>query len=451
MKTTPTGARGFRRWTKVHHPPTRTRLASGAVLEQRIRRWLLAAAVLVVAGVAVALVAGSGSGSGSGSGAGFRSGQAQRATSAGCDRSAHEEGSLASQFDAASTGQTICLASGDYGTFHAGAKSGEVTVRAAPGADARMSLDFTGASGVRLQGLRITAATIAGASHDVEIRDSVFSGRAYIDASQLADARIVFDGNTHVNIDTCDDCPQGRVHISGDSGHPAGVLIAHSLFKGGNSDGVRADAPGVRIVGNEFTGFRDQGSFHTDPIQLAGGTNVLIKANWIHDNDVSAGIMIADGTKRDVIEDNVVSASGSPFAITLYSDDGSLIAHNTFADGVCTFGKRCGIVNLGSKIGATTGKGTVIRDNVLGGIIADDNGGHSAPPGFTAEHNLVRDGAPGNQQGVPTYAGRPTRYSRFRLATGSAGKRAASDGSDVGIPDKARTVGPSAETRAVGP
>src|SRR6185295_12108214 len=117
--------------------------------------------------------------------------------------------------------------------------------------------------------------------------------------------------------------------------------------------------------------------------------DVLIKGNWIHDNDVSAGIMIADGTAHDVIEDNVVSASGSPFAITLYSDDGSLIAHNTFADGVCKFGKRCG-------------------------IIADDNGGQSPPPGFTAEHNLVRDGAPGNQQGVPTYAGPRSRYSGFR-------------------------------------
>jgi len=450
MRTTLIGAPGFRRWTKVHHPRTPARIASIAVLEQRGRRWLLAAAVLAVAAVAVTLALRSGNGQAPHpSPAG--GGKPPRAAGKGCDRSAHDEASLAAQFAAASAGQAICLASGDYGTFRAGKKSGPVTVRPAPGAHPRMSLDFNAVSGVRLQRLRIAAATIAGASHDIQIRDSVFTGRAYVDASQLAGARIVFDGNTHVNIDTCDTCPQGRVHVSGDSGHPAGVLIAHSLFKGGNADGVRADAPGVRIVGNEFTGFRDEGHFHTDPIQLAGGVDVLIKGNWIHDNDVSAGIMIADGTAHDVIEDNVVSASGSPFAITLYSDDGSLIAHNTFADGVCKFGKRCGIVNLGSKVGAATGKGTMIRNNVLGGIIADDNGGQSPPPGFTAEHNLVRDGAPGNQQGVPTYAGPRSRYSGFRLASVSAGRREASDGGAVGIPAKAWTVGPSAALRAVGP
>jgi Right handed beta helix region len=379
------------------------------------RRLLLAAAILACTAC------------GSGGGASTPKRAAQ------CDRTAASAAELESQFGKAGAGETICLSAGDYGTFRAGAKPGAVTVRGAPGARSKLALDFNAVANVRLIGLEIASALIRGESHDIVIERSRFTGRAYVDASKLAAAHVVFDRNTHVDIDTCPTCPQGRVHVDGDSGRPSGVLIEHSLFKGGNADGVRADARGVEIVDNEFTGFRDQSDYHVDPIQLFGGTQVLIKGNWIHDNDVAAGIMIADGTADSRIEDNVVARSGSPYAITLNSDDGSEILHNTFADGVCTFGKRCGIVNLGSKPGAPVGRGTVIRDNVIGGIIAAGADGQGPPPQFSADHNLVRDGAPGNATGVPRYTGPPDRFAGFRLAKGSPGLGAASDGADVGM------------------
>ena len=69
-----------------------------------------------------------------------------------CDRTATNATTLASQWSAATAGQTICLATGSYGTFAAGAKSGVVTVKPQSGATATLALRFNGANNVRLEG-----------------------------------------------------------------------------------------------------------------------------------------------------------------------------------------------------------------------------------------------------------------------------------------------------------
>ena len=138
----------------------------------------------------------------------------------------------------------------------------------------------------------------------------------------------------------------------GHSGKPSGIVVKNSVFSGGNSDGVRPDSDGVQVIDNEFYGLRDQDPFHTDPIQLYGGSHVVIRGNYFHDNEVSAEIMMADGGDHDVVEDNVVTGTGYTWAMTWYSDNGSLIRHNTFADGACEFGVRCGIINVGAKAAA---------------------------------------------------------------------------------------------------
>jgi Right handed beta helix region len=349
-----------------------------------------------------------------------------------CDRSASTAPVLRREFAAARTGQTICLASGNYGTFRAGSKPGVVTVRARPGATASMALDFEPAVNVRIDGVTVTSADIAGRSRNVTIAHSKFTGIAVVNAENMVNANVVFDGNTHANIDTCTACYAGRLHIEGNSGHPSGVVVTNSVFSGGNSDGVRADADGIEIRGNEFFGLRDEEPFHTDPIQIYGGTRIAIRGNYFHDLHVSAAIMMADGGTHNVVENNVVAPGGYTWALTWLSDDGSIIQHNTFADGSCDFDNRCGIINLGAKPGEPVGHGTIIRDNVLGGISYPDG---DAGQIFTAEHNLSRDPIPGarNVTGLPTYVGPTDRDSGYRLAPGSLGERDASDGTDSGI------------------
>jgi Right handed beta helix region len=357
---------------------------------------------------------------------------AGRSSAATCDRTASTAAALTKEFAAAKPRQTICLTSGSYGTFRAGAKPGLVTVKARPGASASMKLDFGPAVNVRVDGVTVTDASIRGRSRNLTIANSKFTGIAVVNAEQMVNANVLFDGNTHANIDTCLGCYAGRLHIEGNTGRPSGVVVANSVFSGGNSDGVRADADGVEVRGNEFFGLRDEDPFHTDPIQIYGGTRVAIRGNYFHDLHVSAAIMMATGGRQNIVENNVIGPGGYTWAITWYSDNGSIIRHNTLVDGTCDFDTPCGIINLGADEGAPQSRGTIIRDNVVTEIRDSSIG---ARPTFTAEHNLSRIAIPGasNLTGAPSYVGPPDRYSGYRLARGSLGARGASDGSAIGI------------------
>ena len=385
--------------------------------------------MLVAGGLAVALVTGGGGGGADRAPAAGSSGAVKRSS---CDRTAATPVVLEQELVDARKGDTICLAAGNYGTFRGAAKPGMVTIRPKPGARARMALDLDGAMNLRIEKLTIPSANIRGAARNITIADSRFTGITVVNADQMADAHILFDGNTHSNIDTCKTCFQGRLTVEGDSGKPSGVTIRDSLFSGGNSDGVRADAHGVNVIGNEFRNLRDQDPFHTDPIQIYGGKRVVIRGNYFHDNEVSAAIMMANGGTKNLVEDNVVAAGGQTWAMTWISDDGSVIRHNTFADGACDFGQRCGVINLGAVDSPPPGRPTIIRNNVLGGISNDGNGGEAA---FVAQHNLSAEPitGSGNLTGLPRYAGPGDGYDGHRLAKGSLGAGDAPDGSDLGI------------------
>jgi len=349
-----------------------------------------------------------------------------------CARMARDPEGLGREYSAATPGQTVCLTSGNYGKFFAGRKSGPVGIRAQHGAKVRIALDFDAVINLRIDNVTVTSAVIGGASQNITIANSRFTGLALVRADQLENSNIVFDHNVHANIDTCTDCFQGRLHVDGNTGRPSGVVIKNSVFSGGNSDGVRADADGIKVIDNEFFGFRDQNPFHTDPVQIYGGSNVVLRGNYFHDNAVSAQIMMADGGAHNLVEDNVISGTGYTWAITWFSDKGSIIRHNSFADGRCNDNIRCGMLNLGAKATDPVGEGTIIRDNVMGGI---SNGGEGKTSRFVADHNLTALSTPGsrNVTGLPRFRGPLGKYGGYRLAPGSPGARLASNGSNPGI------------------
>jgi hypothetical protein len=351
-------------------------------------------------------------------------------------------------FAAARGGDTILLAEGDYGTFRGGLKSRRVTLRPQPGAKVTMALAFRPAANVTVSGVTLSEVVVGNSrSRNITVRNSDIPGQVTLRTSELADANILFARNTHRDWDKCDGCAEGRVWLPGNTGRPSGVTIRRSEFRGGLSDGIQNGSNGTRIVGNEFhrleTGSAD--GVHADAIQLYGSRRTVIRGNWFHDLPQGVGIILAaDGADHEVIEDNVFQPMRGggrtrPFAIDLFSDDGSVIRHNTLADGRCEFNLRCGIVALGSKDGDDPGRGTVIRDNVVGEISCCNG-----PAGYTASHNLVRSGrrGPNGIKGRPRYVGgaRPNGYRAFALARGSRGRRNASDGRDRGA--RVRAVGP---------
>lgn len=353
---------------------------------------------------------------------------------------------FASVYSAAQAGDTITLAEGSYGTWVGGTKA--VTVQAASGAVVSLKPNFSAADGITLKGLTVPGGRIGGTSKNVTITGSNFTDLLLIETT-AANAGIVLDGNRHVNLDACASCIPARVTVWA-SGTPSGVTVKNSLFQGGDADGVRPDSDGVQVIGNEFADIIDKGGNHADPIQIYGGTRAVIRGNYFHNaaGNISAYIMQADGGTGNLIEDNVFAkvngnasgGNGVGYGITLYSDNGSIIRHNTFQRGTCDFNIPCGTLSLGNKTGQPKSKGTVIRDNILSRI----DGGSGT---YTADHNLTT--------GSPAYvAPFPAAYGDFQLALGSIGSGAASDGLDVGarfvapIPTPTPTATPTATATA---
>ena len=310
-----------------------------------------------------------------------------------------------------------------------------------------MALKWAPAQNVRLEDVTVSSADLSGATRNVTIANSRFTGLAIVHAEQMSAADVAFDHDTFNDIDapgSCWNCGyKGRVHVTGSSGKPNGVIVQNSMFDGGNADGVRNDGNGTQILRNTFRnlspGDTDE---HTDPIQQYGGRGTVIRGNFFEgggggpDGDVSAAIMMPDGGNGEVIEDNVITPGHYAFAITLYSDKGSVIRHNTFRTGTCDYSLPCGTINLGNKPGDPLGTGTVIRDNVLAKIDPDGNGEGGGIALFTSDHNLLGSQnaiGTGDLRATPVFVGPVTTYAGHQLASNSPGRGAASDALDIGV------------------
>lgn len=330
-------------------------------------------------------------------------------------------------FAAAQGGDVVALASGDYGRFAGGQKPATVTVRPQPGAAVTMSVGFSSASNIRVEGVTMTGADITGSSNNVTIAGSRFTGSANVNTSSMVNANVVFDGDTFAGIDVCSNCGEGRLQVSGNGPGPSGVIIQHSVFgPGGNADGIQTNANGAQILNNEFVGIKQAGAVHTDSVQLYGQRNTVIRGNWFHDSDVA--IMAPDGGDHEVITDNVFIGSGYRPAVQLGSHNATTFSHNTVS-GIDVFMDK-------KSDSPTPSANGVVRDNVMvNGSI------HVSPATCTAcdnSYNLFSSSSNASGAnalvGMPAFIGgaSPPTYATFALAAGSLGKGSASDGTDRG-------------------
>jgi hypothetical protein len=342
-------------------------------------------------------------------------------------------GNLASVFGSAQPGDIVSLAPGDYGSFSGGQKPGTVTILASPGVAATMSLSFTNASNIHLEGVTIKGGTIGGNSNHIAVVGSYFTDMTTVDASSMANAGIVFDRDTFDGINATSWSYEGRLSVRGNNnGAPVGVAVTNSHFgNGGCSDGVQivGGANGVQVgPGNEFSGLK-QGSCtaHVDSIQLYGSKNTQIVGNYFHDDDTI--IMAPDGGESEVIADNVMVGAGYVPAVQLGSHRGTQFVHNTV---------KSIEVTMDHKSGASPSSGGVIRDNVfVNGYTNATVAGNCS--GCTVSYNLFSSN--GNSSGTasiiaaPAFVGgaSPASYAGYQLAPGSPGKASASDGTDRGI------------------
>jgi hypothetical protein len=344
--------------------------------------------------------------------------------------------SFAAGYRSAPAGAVLCLSSGFYGTFAGSLRSAPVTIRPQAGASVVMGLSFRPASNITIDGLHLSSIELGDArTKNITVRNSDVVGQTIFRTGQLQNANVLFENNLHRDWDKCSGCAEGRVWLPEKTGQPSGITIQKSIFLGGLSDGIQNGSRGTRIIGNQFLNLESgsAGGVHADAIQLYGSAQTLIRGNWFHNLPNGVGvIMAADGADHEVIEDNVVGRGVSRPWLDLYSDDGSIVRHNTLVDGACEFNQRCGQISLGNKSGDDPGRGTVIENNVLSAISAQDGATFSSRNNLLAYQNPI--GA-GDRRGSPVYVGgsAPTSYSGFKLAAGSPGRLAASDGRDIGV------------------
>ena len=356
-----------------------------------------------------------------------------------CDREASAV-SLASEVAAASAGETICLASGNYGTWQGTGKA--ITLRPQEGASPSMGIAFgTGDSGFTIDGgrasfgqswgLRIDqdggSPNIGGGARNITIKNTDFAVGITIDG--VANANIVLDHNLHHDLNGHD--YTAAVHLSYASDTPSGVTVSNSLFRDMSADGIQ-HGPAMKIVGNEFshvepTAAGGDESLHTDAIQAysgcSAGTGSVITGNYLHDGEQAIGAF--DGTCAMTVEDNVIQ-NFSAHQITLMADrPASSVRHNTIV------GPGPRAIDCASKPGAQPSL-TNIRDNIAASVVW---GGEVDCEPSANHHNMLAGAGGQNFAGTPQFAGgaRPTTYAGFKLAPGSPGKNAASDGLDVGI------------------
>ena len=332
---------------------------------------------------------------------------------------------FASAVSSAQAGDTILLATGNYGTWSGTNKA--ITIKNEPGATPSMKFSFdTGVGGFTLDGMTGMSGDISNGAHDITIKNSAFNDTTKIQG--VSQGNILLDHDTFNNIG-CDSGCLPRIWLPGETPHHSGVTVQNSQFIGGSSDGVQAGTA-LNIVNNEFANIVHGGcgSCHTDNIQLYSGqaqdgVGSTIKGNYIHDGET--GIVQFDGGGGNDVEDNVI-ARMSLFGMDFGGDNGSKIIHNT------EFQMSGQGLDMTSKAGQNS-VNAVIKDNVLKSIALDDSDS-TARPSVNTNNMLLSEGSSPNFNGTPVFAGgsNPTTYAGFALASGSPGKGRASDGLDVG-------------------
>jgi len=351
-----------------------------------------------------------------------------------------------SQVAAATDGQTICLASGSYGTWSGVNKRIVITKQA--GASPSMALNVANIANLTIDGIAITKADLNRNIKNLTIKNSTFTGFVYIDATGMLAGNIMFDNNIHSNIFlpepvTGSTGREGRIHIgngflgTGSVTQNSGIIVRNSLFSGGTADGIRVDdgVAGVSILNNEFTQNTDQNreEVHSDPIQFYGSNTITVKNNYFHTPSGVASCSLGQhdgGSGHTIVNNLIVGGNGCYFGMYLRADRNSTVSHNTFAYGNCG-GQNCGILWVGGKPGSSGG-GTIYEDNIFTSFNQSD-----VAVSITARNNLTRSsiGGPSNITGAPTYmAG--TGIDAYKLAAGSLGKNQAANtavGPDIGV------------------
>lgn len=376
-----------------------------------------------------------------------------------CDLSA-TTANFATQVAAATPGQTLCLATGDYGTWNGIQKSSPgVKITAAMGASPRMSFSPHQTSpqaqwlildNLSLYGIQDWSAP----ANNITVQNSMITGKINIWAGGPNSAcsncgNMSMNTNILFNFDTFDFADggeagtfEGRFNLLGTNNTPANVIVENSTFNGQGAapcaDGahVAGGGPGEQIINNVFENLQEDGCVvHVDSIQFEGaqcaGGGIVISGNYFHDS--STGIAAYDNANCGNINNNVFQNITQDALAVAGFNSTSIIEHNTVL-GVIS----CGNTHQNNPCSA------ILRNNISTGYVDPlfGSAGGATPSFF--DYNLCTSGSctfsgntagPHSLIGTPTFVGgaTPSTWAGFALTPTSLGHSAASDGMDIGI------------------
>ena len=421
-----------------------------------------------------------------------------------CDLNATAS-NFAAQIAAASPGQVVCLASGDYSGFTGTSKAAPgITITSAPGAavtfNSGMTLNMSTSQNFTLDGTAGGGTMSVGGTLDLETRS---------DAEQIKALNLTFQNlsfptgnlpnvilfgpeqaNIAFNRDTFVDgngaCSNGNglgrpgnfyVYNTGTPTTQTGLTVENSVFVAPmdlwNPGRTVQDGAPMAFENNVLTGYvahnDNAACVHIDGLQWFSGTpgttgSVTFTGNLCYDDYGCA--LAFDGTSDNTVTDNVCF-SMERSCTTLFADANSIYNHNAFetggADpGYCNSMHSPQIGQMACTISRSFENGTKGgADPNPSGEVFTNNVSQAAPTvtaGSTAtnSNNLYSGATAPNINGTPTFAGGadPTTWAGFELTAGSAGHTAGSDGLDVGIRASAGgppTGGGSAPVNTVAP
>lgn len=337
---------------------------------------------------------------------------------------------------AAGPGQTICLESGTYGRWTGTDK--RITVRPAKGSTATMLVNFgTYAAGFTLDGMSGMGGMITAGAQNITIENSRFAYQLRIDG---AVTNIVVNHNDFMYpVRSTLTGPNSKIFLDATGGAPgSAATIENNDIENGDLDGIHVGGgAGMIIRNNYFNNLCDRNINHTDNIQFEGGSQTNVEGNYIYTPGpepstgcVAGGIDSYDGeTNGVIIEDNVVDVTRD-WGIELYSDNGSIVRHNTVVyhpNSYSAFNSGDGQIDIDRKSQDPAGTGTHVYDNVG---TAEFNNGSTGTANNNTDPSTVTYVSP-CAKGC-TY-GAPVVHDNYLLAPGSAGVGVADNGSNTGI------------------
>ena len=327
---------------------------------------------------------------------------------------------------------TVVVAPGSYPALELDRGHGDrLTIRSAGAGAVRLPRVAVGsdASGVAFEGLELTGSP-DGPTFDV--------GRGVHDV-QLVRSRVTATQNDAVVLNPGAE----RVTIAGDLIHTAhagsGVAFAststrpgsppgspnqepirHVVIRANHFDGIAVDAirpanfDHLLIEGNEIEGVVEHGQ-HADAIQTVfGGSDFVVRHNFIHDN-IAQGVFINDGRVTGaVIDDNVIVRNRAELALQLFDTVGLTLTGNTIWDNEHNVILRAGV------------RDAVVTRNIFQDMVVEDPA--TAARDVRQDHNVIAGGWNWGARGAHDISTRPTFVDPgrrdYRLATTSAGRGA---------------------------